>query len=36
MILFTDYYNGKVIVKRFVMCDYAEYFNLEAPKEIIE
>jgi|SRR5690606_28346499 len=33
MILFTHYYKGKITVKRFVTCDYAEYFNLERPKE---
>lgn len=33
MILFTHYNKGNIIVKRFVTCNYAEYFNLESPKE---
>src|SRR5690554_2698962 len=29
MILFTYYNKGDITVKRFVTCDYAEYFNME-------
>lgn len=31
MVLFTHYNKGDITVKRFVSCDYAEYFNLERP-----
>lgn len=33
MVLFTHYNKGNITVKRFETCDYAEYFNLESPKE---
>ncbi len=33
MVLFTHYDKGNITVKRFETCDYAEYFNLERPKE---
>ncbi len=33
MVLFTHYNRGNISVKRFVTCDYAEYFNLERSKE---
>lgn len=33
MVLFTHYNKGNITIKRFETCDYAEYFNLERPKE---
>ncbi len=33
MVLFTYYNKGAISVKRYVTCDYAEYYNWEIPKE---